>query len=224
MSTPQNTLLRVEDVHLSNHDYNTDTYSVADRQGARLVSQYNPALYSHAISGSLFHGMSVTAGHVIPADNASAPTYAVWNPASSGVNLIPVCFRFGTITLGTRVVSALGFNIVTGTGASIATGSPVTAFAETATAIKAADFSTGTASKAKFSNTGTVTVSTSLIFFPLGVSHDLITVGEAYNGIVNFDGSWIVPPGTLIFPASHGAATGSTYLMQLTWLEVPIVS
>jgi hypothetical protein len=213
-------LLRVQNPR-QNHGDNIDVEMIGDKQGGQLVSQLNLPLYQHAIRGSLFHGMSVTAGHAIPTDDTVTPTYALWNPAGSGVNCIPVCFRFGIMTLGTRVVSAIGFNIVTGLGSTIATGTNCTEFASTPTAIKAADWTTGS-SKMLFSNTGTVTVVATTNFFTTGYYHDLAAGGSPPPGIINFDGSWIVPPGTLIFPASHASATGSTYLMQLTWLEVPI--
>lgn len=214
---------RVQQFRTTNHSDNNDTYLSADKQGGLLVSQLAPAYYNQSVRGSLFHGMSVTAGHVMPADDATAPTYALWNPSNSGVNCVPICFRFSIITLGTRVVSSIGFNIITGLGSAIATGTACTAFASTPTAIKAADFSTGSSSKMLFSNAGTVTVSATTTFFTTGYGHDLAAGGSVPPGIINFDGSWIVAPGTLIFPASHTAATGSTYVMQLTWLEVPVV-
>jgi hypothetical protein len=224
MSSPTNLKLRVQSFFGVNNQDNGDTYASADRQGGLLVSQLNLPLYNAAVRGNLFHGMSVTAGHVAPADDATAPTYAVFNPAGSGVNIVPVRFRLGTITLGTRVVSALGFNIVTGLSSAAATGTKCTAFASTPTAIKNADFTTASKSKVLFSNAGTVTVTATTDFYATGLHYDLATTGQSCPvGEIKFDGDWIVPPGTLIFPAFHAAASGSTYLMQLTWMEIPIV-
>lgn len=223
MSSPTNTKLRVSNIRQANHAYNTDIYEAADRQGAALISQRNLPLYTHAINGSLFHGMNVTAGSAIAADDATAPIYSVWNPSDSGVNVVPVIIRIGCSVLGTRVVSALGLNFVQGTGTGIADASPVTAFASTPTAIKSATYATGTSSKVLFSNTGTVTASATTTFFTLGFSHDLITVGNMNLGVFYLDGALIIPPGTLVYPAFHQAASGSTYLFQMSWLEIPRV-
>ncbi len=218
-----NIKLRVENYASVNGSDNSDGIALADRQGGLLVSQLNLPLYNAAVRKQLKIGMGVTAGSAVPADNATAPTFALWNPAGSGVNLVPIKFRFGTITLGTRVVSAWAMNINTGLGATIATGSGLTAFASTPTAIKNADFSTAT-SKAYFSNTGTVTCSATTDFFVLGPHYDLATTGgEAGNGVCDFNGELIVAPGTMIWPCTHAAASGSTYIMQISWLEIPIL-
>lgn len=218
-----NIKLRVENYASVNGSDNNDGLALGDRQGGLLVSQLNLPLYNAAIRKVLKIGMGVTAGSAVPADNATAPTFALWNPAGSGVNLVPVKFRFGTITLGTRVVSAWAMNINTGLGATIATGSGLTAFASTPTAIKNADFSTAT-SKAYFSNAGTVTCTATTDFFTMGPHYDLATNGgEAGSGIVDFNGELIVAPGTMIWPCTHAAASGSTYIMQISWLEIPIL-
>ena len=218
----ENIKLRVQDYGSANADDNSDGYAQADRQGGLLVSQSALPLYNVAVRKMLKIGMGVTAGSAIPADNATAPTFALWNPSGSGVNAVMVDFRFGTITLGTRLVSAWAFNVNTGLGAEIATGSSLTAFAKTQSAIRNADFSTAS-SKVYFSNAGTVTCTATTDFFVAGPHYDLATTGgEAGNGQIPLDGL-IVAPGMMIWPCTHAAASGSTYIMQFRWLEIPIL-
>jgi len=224
MSWPVVNKVRVENTRPANHNDNSDTNMVADKQGSLLVSHLNLPLTQMALRGNLFHGMSIAAGHVLPVASTTTPTYAIWNPSDSGVNMVPVCFRFGTITLGTRAVSSLVFNLITGLGNAIGTGTACTAFASTPTAIKSASFGVGSASKMLFSNAGTVTVTATTTFFTTGQNHDLATTGQTYDGEFDFRGELIVAPGTMIFPAFQAAASGSTYVCQMSWYEIPTIT
>jgi len=172
-----------------------------------------------ALAGSAFFGSTTQAGVAIPAYNATAQVFGLWNPAGSGVNLVLNNLSAAVATLGTNAVSALGLSWLANTGASIATGAPISVF--TNTTIQNALAGGGNASRARFALAATITAPTFLM--ALGMAQNATTTQpvaeQAY--VHDFNGSLIVPPGVYI-GLGGSAAPGSTYQASISWAEVAI--
>lgn len=179
----------------------------------------NQALLQYALAGQMFIGSTTSAGVAIPAHNATAQVFGLWNPAGSNVNLVLAKLSVGVATLGTNAVSSLGLSYVANAGSAIgASGAPITAF--TATAALNAKLLTGPASKARFTLAATTIAPT--FFYALGMAQNATTTQpvaeQAYSH--DFDGDVIIPPNTYI-GLGGSAAPGSTYQVSLSWVEIP---
>lgn len=171
-----------------------------------------------ALNGQCFVGSTTNAGIAIPAYNATAQVFGLWNPAGSGVNLVLNKISIAVATLGTNAVAAIGLSYLLNTGSQIATGSPITAF--TATTPFNAIVGGGQASRAKFTLTATTTAPAFLI--SLGMAQNATTTQpvaeQAYD--YDFNGCLIVPQGVYV-GLGGSAAPGSTYQASISWAEVP---
>lgn len=182
---------------------------------SHLQGKYATQMYR----GNLFYGSTTNAGVAVPADNATAQVFGLWNPAGSGKICVPVHFRAGIVTLGTRVVSAFHLNFLPNAGSAIgAAGAPITAFTDTTpkTCLKG-----GAGSPVTRFTLAATTIAMSDFFF-LGLQHDLATGGSPPPFVVDFDGTIGIGPNNAAFIGSSDAATGSTYGMTIVWMEIPI--
>ena len=196
------------------------------KSGEGLVAQIHGRNYSTAVRGKVFHGISVPAGNSFPLYTATAFVFGVWNPLGSGVNLELIRFTAAYVS-GTGVAGPFGYNFKPDAGSQAATGSPVAAFNHVALGIKNGILGGGETSKAQFTNAATNTVVAALTtnFIPNNMSHVVITAADAtitpFMLEDNIDGSIIVPPGCLFWPAALLASV-SLYEMKLTWAEYPV--
>jgi hypothetical protein len=188
------------------------------RLGELAVTDTNGKYYLQNYNLNMFYGTTTNAGVAIPADNATAQTFAVWNPAGSGKLLVPVHLRMGIVTLGTRVVSSIQLNFLSNVGSQIATGSLITAWTDTVP--QSANIGSNSRSNMRFALAATTTAATS--YWQTGLYHDLAAGGSAPPLVVDFDGTLIVRQGTAMFLQSADAATGSTYAITMSWLELPL--
>lgn len=175
-----------------------------------------------ALAGQCFIGSAPVAGVDIPVSSGTTPVFMLWNPAGSGVNLVPNQLSISTIDATTPVISGLVFAYLVNAGSSYGTGAPVATF--TSGTVVNAKLGSGQASKARFSSAGSGTTFTAAIttFLPVGLSHDSVTGGTGWqNGIVNFNGSLILPQGALI--ALYGSAAQTQNMMpSISWAEIPV--
>ena len=197
---------------------NTNLDALQGKAGELIISQLHGKYFTNTYNGNTYIGSTTNAGVAIPADNATAMTFGVWNPVGSNRLLVPVHYRAGIVTLGTRVVSSLGLAFVLNCGSGIATGSPITAFTETTP--RNSLIGAGQVSTMKFGLAATITAVTNYMW--LGLYHDLAAGGSAPPLIVDFDGSLALLPGNAMFVISADAATGSTYAQTLVWTEVAL--
>ena len=186
--------------------------------GDVIVSELHGKYYTQTMRGNVFYGSTTNAGTAIPADNATAPTFALWNPLGSGKLCVPILYTCGIVTLGTRVVSAIGFDFILNAGSQVATGGPITAFTDTASSNCL--IGGGTISKMKFGLAATVTATANFLW--TGIAHDLAAGGSPPVMKWDFDGIIVLPPGMFMYTVSADAATGSTYAQSIVWEEVPV--
>jgi hypothetical protein len=183
------------------------------------MSLFQPGyLPAQALAGNVFIGSSLAAGVAIPAYNATAQVFGVWNPAGSGKNLILLKFMAGVATAGTPAVAALGLSYLPNAGGSIATGAPISAFTDS-TPVNGL-LTKGNASAARFTLAATITAPT--FFYDLGVSQESATPGTGLFWVEHdFDGAVIIPPGVYV-GVGGSAAPGQTIQSTLVWMELAI--
>ncbi len=181
----------------------------------------NARYYPEVALGRVFMGTTAVAGVKPPAYNATAHVFALWNPAGSGKNFIPLRLNMGFVdTTGAAGNVVLSYQ--NGVGSQAATGSPITAF--THVAPLNCLIGSGLASVAKFAPaTATFAAATSLLC-TTGISELVTTATDATNlyskAFEEFDGRIIVPPGTAICVAGNIALL-SNFDISLWWAEVP---
>lgn len=181
--------------------------------------------YADCLAGRVFSQTPTPLGLAIPIYTATALAggMPIWNPSNSNVNVELISLSCGKAsgTSGFFVAVLMHRNNL---GVDLATGSEITAFAETAPFNGL--LGAGYASQVKSSNAGTCTVTAGVAeesirsFLGTGVAGDAHTNGmEGF--IHDFDGTVIVPPGTMVWVAATKAST-ALYCCSFVWKEIPI--
>jgi hypothetical protein len=182
---------------------------------------YFPAM---TYARKVFIGSTTYAGIAIPAYNATAQVFGLWNPAGSGVDLTLVKLNLAIATQGTQAQSALGLSYLPNTGNAVgASGAPITAFTQTASVPGLVGDAAGVAAPSAGRFTLSATTIAPTFFYNLSLSE---TAGSTPQGIFwaqhDFDGCVSIAPGTYV-GLGGSAAPGSTYQATLIWFETPAV-
>jgi hypothetical protein len=178
------------------------------------------------IARKTFIGSTTYAGIAVPAYNATAQVFGIWNPYGSDVDIILVKLNLGVATTGTTAVSALGLSALYNTGNQIATGSPITAFTQTNSVPGLLGDANGAAgpSKGRFTLAATVTAPAFVYNIALSSTAGTATTTAAAPLVQwmqhEFDGAIGIAPGTYV-GLGGSAAPGSTFQGSLVWMEVP---
>jgi hypothetical protein len=174
--------------------------------------------------GALFSQAATPLGLAIPIYTATAIAggMPIWNPPNSGVDveLVRVDLAYGS---GTAEYAAVG--VMARKLDAIATGAIMTALAVT-TPFNGYLFR-GTSSRVQSSNAGTCTVTAGVagdwVRTIAGINLEAQT-GTAHGTLITtytFDGTFVAPPGTLIYLAA-GRASTALYATSVVWREVPL--
>lgn len=194
-------------------------------EGTQLVASLHGKHYEDTMAGRVFSHAPVVAGLAIPVTTATAIVggMPIWNPSNSRVNveLIKTTIAHTTAT-GAGVVVVLMAR--SGLGTDIATGSEITAFAETDPFNGI--LGGGNNSQVKSSNAGTITVTAGVdaevVRTLFGQQRPADTGTEEINvADHDFDGTIIVPPGTMVWIAAS-LATTALFVTTVIWKEIPI--
>lgn len=192
---------------------------------AQLVQTLHGKHYEDCLAGRVFSHTPTPAGLAIPifTGTALAGGMPIWNPDGSGVNIELISASINRAS-GTAAVGSYGLMARLDVGSQLTTGSEVTAFAET-TPVNGF-LGGGNKSRARSSNAGTVTVTAGVAaeftraLFGSGIEADTHTNGISYL-FHDFDGTIIVPPGTLVWLAGKLASV-ALYNSTIVWKEIPI--
>lgn len=189
--------------------------------GDSFVSEIHGKYYTQARNGNLFIGSTASAGVVLPAFSATAAVFVLWNPAGSGVNLVPVRLKIGWVS-GPGAPGNFAWGFATNLGSQVATGAPITA--ATLVAAVNAKLGLGNKSVANFAP-GTLTFASGPAFLEtVGLSQLTTTAATTsapfFTGYEDYDGSLIVPPGSAISLGGN-VATTTTADVTLKWYETP---
>lgn len=187
------------------------------KTGEAMIAQQHENLYSLAYRGKVFHGYSTTA-RTIPITSTTSPTFILWNPKSSGTNLVLIEYAIG-YAAGTNVEGNVQLGILTDLSSTIATGRMISAFTDGPTINGL--ISSGTQQIAKFGTAATLSTAATK-FYPLGMS--LMQLAATNSAPIDlkyrFYGALILPPGVAVFTCAS-AATVATYNERITWYEYP---
>jgi hypothetical protein len=194
--------------NISNNSVN-DGVSVAALQGKSgeiIDSALHGKYYTSNYRNRLFSTGVLIAGVTIPVNTTTAPTFTLFNPPQSGVNLELCSLDVGWPAAATTVVATL-----LGT-TGVQTPTSVTAGNIYACAIGGAG-----ASVAKFYTAATIVAITQhLPLLQVTSTTDQMTASH-----YDFDGRMILTPGSLFTLTSSPVQTGVA-MPALTWAEFPI--
>lgn len=200
----------------------------ADR--AQLVQPLHGRHYEDVLAGRVFSQTPTPVGLLLPIYTATALGSAtvsgvpIWNPSSSNVN-VELIYASLAYASGTAEYAAVGLMHRKGLGTDIAGGTAITAFAETDP--KNRLLGAGTASQVKSSNAGTITITNATAtawartLFGINLEVEAGTGTETVTGTYDFNGTVIVPPGSMVWLAS-GRSSAAKYSMSICWKELPI--
>ncbi len=192
---------------------------------AQLVQSLRGKHYEDCLAGRVFSHTPTPLGLAIPIYTATALAGAmpIWNPTGSGVNVelisASTSFVSGTSAYGTVVLMAR-----LDVGNQLTTGSEITAFAET-TPFNGF-LGGGVTTKVRSSNAGTVTVTAGVAaesvrtLFSLNLEAATGTAHQTSVAEVDFDGTVIVGPGTLVWLANR-VASSALFASTIVWKEIP---
>ena len=201
---------------------------LAGRAGEALAAELHGKYYTQAYRGNVFVGTAAIGG-VAPAISTTTTTntFGLWNPAGSGKNLVPIRYLIG-FAAGTA--SSVAGNIVytysTGVGSATATAAPISTFT-TITPVSTY-LGSGIASIAKFSAVagGIVQLAAGTFLKTSGISQLAMnatssTVATGWSAFEDFDGTLIMPPGSLLVVGAN-AAVLTVFNQAMVWEEVPV--
>lgn len=185
-----------------------------------MSSLFQPGyLPNMTLAGNTFLGETAAAGVTIPAYNATAQVFGLWNPLGSGVECLLVSLDIGIPVPTTPVVGALSLNWLANAGSQIATGAPITAF--TSGTPTNGRLGLGNASKVRFTPSAATTTAP-VHLHDLGLSFTSTTPA---NGITyahyDFNGIITVPPGNYVGIGDTTVQSGTTAQIGLVWIELP---
>lgn len=194
------------------------------RQGDGIISQLHGRYYENVSRGNVFAlnltatTTGVAAGNINLAAAAASTQFAIWNPATSGVNL-SLLFMYAGITSGTIVGGPLFHNY-------FGTTLPTIASVGTAPVNCLLGNTSGSASKFVASAAGTALTGGSalLILRPSTIGFSAGTYA-ALGGSVQYEdiqGSIVVKPGAGWVPCFAAAGTSVLSTWGAVWEEVPV--
>jgi hypothetical protein len=206
------------------------------RMGALVTADGHGRFFEMASRGNMYStgsGNTALSANTITLTATSTPILGLWNPLTSGVNVLVLQAALGTYanTLTAPVppgpflwASSVG-NSAISTGAQplnrktlIASGSSVKAFAggvaltgltNNLTVFEAADLP----QLSSLTNAGTITAQTTTSNATAGAF-----------GVQNFDGSLVIPPGGVLSLVNTNSTTTYSVAGRLLWEEVPVIS
>lgn len=187
----------------------------------QLMDRLHGKHYQDAKAGRVFSQTTTPLGLAIPIYTSVTPLgNPLWNPMGSGIDVELINYNAARVS-GVEAFGAIGLMARVIRLASLGTG--ITAFAETAPINGL--IGEGLVSKVKSSNAGTCTITAGVaaeyvrnLFGMLPVI-DTSAV-ESPVKEVDFDGTVILPPGTLAWIAATVASV-ALFAQTLTWKEIP---
>ncbi len=185
------------------------------------VSLWQPGvLPAYTLNGLSFIGATAAAGVTIPASNATAQVFGIFNPIGSGVEVLPVFLDIGISTATTPVVAGLCLVYQTSAGSQVATGAAITAF--TAATPVNARLGLGQQSKVKFTPSAATLASAPSVLMQLGLSFQSTSANGGINyAHYDFAGLPTIPPGNFVGIGSTNAQSGTVTPISMGWVELP---
>jgi hypothetical protein len=176
------------------------------KAGEQLLAELHGKWYSACYRGRVFTISSLIAGVTIPVNTTTGPTWTIFNPLGSGVNVEMISLDVGWPVAATTVVATLLGSY------SIQTPTSVTAITPSSALIGG-----GAVPQAKVYTAATITaITTHLPLLQVTSTTDQMTASH-----YDFDGKIILAPGALLTLTSTPVQTGVA-MPNWTWAEFPV--
>ncbi len=192
------------------------------REGGVLTSQTRGEYGAATVNGNVFFASSPLAGSVVALSAANQVVkFALWNPAGSGKNVELIRFSWQQFGTGTEIVTQLGLAFqdhvsttgIPGTQTTQGTGGPFNAL-----------IGGGLASVCSF------WIAMTMANPAIGAHYQhmwlmntpLATTVTDQSKIIEFRGSVIMPPDTIVTPVAALTGTEIEACMTLWWAEYPV--
>lgn len=198
----------------------TPTNFTAGSYGDLQVSEFW-GKYGTLVRKGLVYVARVNTAASVPVNSTLTNAPALWNPAGSGVFMIPLKITFSVGAIGTPVLQGFTLSYLTNAGATAATAAPVLTFTPQAVVNMKIGGSAG--AKTQFAPAVATYTTAPAALMDLGLGHHLegsAASGQHYTLMHDFDTELIVPPGSLI---ALGSTIGSstTYYTSIIFAEIP---
>jgi len=190
------------------------------RDGAKVVTQAHGKYLESTTRSRVYTGMSASTGNVltVPATTGGHPS--LWNPSDSGryVSIIRLVLSYVS---GTNAPGSIEWAYTLATGAAVATAAPILTY----TVVSPVGVLGGPLdNKAKWSPTTNTFTAAPVFLRPTGFS--LVTGADAsalapFVLIAEYDGDFVLAPGTAISLCSQAATTTAGFQVSVTWEEAP---
>jgi hypothetical protein len=210
----------------ANYPFGSQPVQSSGRAGEGIVNELDGRHYLNTYNGAVYYASNAAAGAAFTIfSNTTFVGLALINPFGSGKNLVPIRASLGMDSNAATAASAWGYCWQNGlSGQTVGTAAPITA----ATAITATRGS-GICGPAGKGNSvadaySSVTLTTALTWgrnANFGTGTGAITVAWGVMLYEDFDGTVIVPPGTL-FVLTSAILSGITGVGTLIWAEKPV--
>lgn len=189
--------------------------------GEQIVQELNGRYYEQVVRGNVFIYSTAVTGiaPIVPAIAAAAP--ALWNPAGSGYNFIPIRLLMGYISAA-NVPGYFELAYTANAGNALGAGLPVTAFTDVASVN--ALLGSGKVSKMRWAPAVATCVANPVFLMTLGLSQFTglaATAVAPFTLIHDFDGTLIVGPGNVLHIGCNAANT-AVYSIALIGMELPV--
>jgi hypothetical protein len=200
------------------------------RQGDVQVSEVHGRFYEQCYRGNVYFGghtsLVALSANTITLTATTTPILGVYNPSSSTVNLVLLQAMLNVVS--NNLTSGAGPGVfVWATSVSngaISTGStPFNSRTLVASGSQGRFFAGATALTGITNNLAIV--AGSMLPSPSGLTYTTLastSLLPSYNGVENFDGSIIVPPGGVLALLNTTSSTVFSAAGRLTWEEVPV--
>lgn len=193
------------------------------KAGEIIEAKLHGDFYTAAYRNRLFMANTLAAGTTVPIQATNlVSTFTLWNPLGSNVNVELVLYS-EQILAATTVVSDISLYLQSAIGSGNTAPGTLTALA-----IRPANFGGGTIapvapSAVNFFSAATLvnTMATNMFRGPTLSGYSAVTSTAHGAAIYPFNGTLIVPPGTLVTTAGTAAQTSAS-AQSLVWAEWPI--
>jgi hypothetical protein len=195
----------------------------AGQSGELLASELHGKFYSAARAGNVFHLNTAAAGTTVPVQTTNlVSTFTIWNPLGSGKNVELIRYSYGLLN-ATTVVSDVTLYVQPGVGQAVTAPGTLTLLTiRNALGFNASGGAGITSVCTGYSAATLVnTMGTNMFVGPTLLSFGAVTTTNATPINYDFDGSVILPPGTLATTAGT-AAQAQAARQSLSWAEWPV--
>lgn len=186
--------------------------------GDAIVSELHGRYYETTYRGNSFL-LSVSTAAAVTAYSGGAagtPMLTVFNPSGSGKNAVITKASVANV-VAASAAGTVTFGLYFGTTATITQATTTAPWAMN-TQLQSGSVMTG------FRNVALTSGSAASNVIPLASYYFATAAGAALvnNGVVDLEGSVIIPPGAYVALGGSAALTSATWIGSLQWEEVPV--